>query len=297
MIINDANLGTAFKGFKAVYKDAFESAPVYWQKLAMEIPSSARSEDYGWLGNFPQLREWLSGERVVKQLAAHGFTIENRKFESTVGISRDDYSDDRYGVFKPMFAEMGALAKQHPDTLIFEMLASGFASLAYDGQNFFDPEHPSVDKAGNSVLVSNVQTGTDPAWYLLDTSRAIKPIIWQVRERYDFQSIFASNDPHVFMKDEYLYGVRARVNSGFGLWQLAFGSKAPLTKENYEAARVSMQKLRGDTGRLLGVKPDTIVVSAELEGDARRLLKASIGGGDTNEWAGSAEIVVSPYLD
>lgn len=56
MIINEANLGTAFQGFKSIYKDAFENAPVHWPDIAMEIPSSARSEDYGWLGQFPQLR-------------------------------------------------------------------------------------------------------------------------------------------------------------------------------------------------------------------------------------------------
>jgi len=119
-----------------------------------------------------------------------------------------------------------------------------------------------------------------------------------MRERYDMQSVFAPNDPHVFMKDEYLYGVRARANSGFGLWQLAYGSKAPLTAENYAAARTAMQKVRGDTGRLLGVKPDTIVVSAELEGAARKLLKATTqDGGDSNIWQGSADIIVAPYLD
>lgn len=297
MLINDANLGTAFKGFKAVYSDAFADAPVHWPNIAMEIPSAARSEDYGWLGQFPQLREWLNGNRVVKQLEAHGFTIVNRKFESTVGISRDDYSDDRYGVFKPMFAEMGALAKQHPDTLLFDLVAGGFTSMCYDGQNFFDADHPSIAKDGTVVTVSNVQDGAEPAWYLLDTSRAIKPLIWQVREKYDFQSVTAPNDGQVFLSDQYLYGVRARVNAGYGLWQLAFGSKAALTKANYEAARKAMMKYRGDTGRLLGIKPDTLVVSAELEGEARRLLKATVDSGEANEWAGTAEIIVAPYLD
>lgn len=64
-----------------------------------------------------------------------------------------------------------------------------------------------------------MQDGSDPAWYLLDTSRAIKPLIWQERESYEFQSITGSSDPYVFMNDEHLYGVRARVNAGFGLWQ------------------------------------------------------------------------------
>jgi len=297
MIINEQNLRTAFQGFKSIYSDAFAKAPVHWQAFAMEIPSISRSEDYGWLGHFPQLREWLEGDRVVKQLEAHGFTITNRKFESTVGIRRDDYSDDRYGVFKPMFAEMGALARQHPDTMLFELLANGFTQSAYDQQPYFDHEHPTRDKDGKDTVVSNLQDGEEPAWFLLDTSRAIKPLIWQVREEYEFQSLMAPNDPHVFMKDEYLYGVRARVNAGFGLWQLAYGSKAELTKENYEAARIAMMTLRDENGRLLGIKPTTLIVSSELEGDGRRLLKATNNGGETNEWADSADLIVSPYLD
>ena len=31
------------------------------------------------------------------------------------------------------------------------------------------------------------------------------------------------------MTDEHVYGVRARVNAGLGLWQMAYASKAPLT--------------------------------------------------------------------
>ena len=39
------------------------------------------------------------------------------------------------------------------------------------------------------------------------------------------------------MTDEHVYGVRARVNGGLGLWQMAYASKAPLTAVNYAAAR------------------------------------------------------------
>lgn len=91
MIMNAENIELAFKGFKTRFGDAYGSAPVDWNKIAMQVGSSTRSETCGWLGQFPELREWLGGERVVKDLAAHSFTITNRKFESTVGISRDDF--------------------------------------------------------------------------------------------------------------------------------------------------------------------------------------------------------------
>lgn len=139
-------------------------------------PSSSRDETYGWLGNFPQLREWI-GPRHVHNLKAHSFKITNRKFESTVSIARDDLSDDRLGVFKPAISEMGHLARQHPEELIFGLLAAGFATECFDGQNFFDTDHPLTGTNGTQTLVSNLQPGAGPAWYLLDTTRAVRPIV------------------------------------------------------------------------------------------------------------------------
>ena len=299
MIINESNLAHAFNGFKSVFNDAFAAGEAHWEKVAMVVPSTARDEAYGWLGQFPKLREWI-GDRQVKDIKAHGFTIANKKFESTLGISREDFADDRYGVFKPMFAEMGHQARTHPDEMLFALLKSGGTSLCYDGQYYFDTDHPSLDAAGNPVSVSNVDTsgGANPvAWYLLDTSRQIKPLIWQKREDYEFQFINRPDDAHVFMKDEYLYGVRARVNAGFGLWQMAFKSNAPLTHQNYAAARAAMMGLRGDQGRVLGLRPTTLVVPPVLETAARTVIIAETGDqGGPNVWKATAEVVVTPHI-
>jgi phage major head subunit gpT-like protein len=235
----------------------------------------------------------------VHNLKAHSFTITNRKFESTVSIKREDISDDRLGIFKPSFSEMGHLARNHPEELVFGLLANGFSTSGYDGQNFFDTDHPTdrVNGAGNAVVVSNTQPGTDPAWFLLDTSRAVKPLIWQERETYDFQSITSPNDPHVFFNDEYFYGVRARVNAGFGLWQLAFASKAPLTAANYALARAAMMDFRSDSGRILGINPTTLIVPPALEDAALKVVNTEINdGGGSNPWKGTADLIVSPFV-
>lgn len=298
MIMNEQSIDLAFKGFKARYTDAYSAAPVYYDKIAMTVPSSARSEAYGWLGQFPQMREWLDGDREVKSLEAHGFTIENRKFESTIGIRREDFADDRLGIFVPMVSEMGHRARQHPDELIFAMLADGFTTECYDGQYFFDTDHPAKDADGNVISVSNMQDGasTQP-WFLMDTSRPIKPIIWQEREKYEFAQVTRYNDNEVFMTDEYKMGIRARVNAGFGLWQLAFGSKRDLTPANYAAARAAMKKLRGNEGRVMGVNPSVLIVCPDLEEAATRIVNSEMGeGGESNPWKGTAEVIVTPYL-
>ncbi len=297
MIINEQNLGIAFRGFKALYTTQFEAAVADWDKVAMKVPSSGRDTTYAWLGQFPQFREWVSGPRQLKELEAHGFTIENVKFESTVKIPRDDFADDQYGAFGKMFEEMGLAAKKHPDELVFALLKQGFAEICYDGQFFFDTDHPyQPDPAGPVTSVSNMQAGTGAPWFLMDGTRPLKPVIFQVREDYDLQSMTRADETHVFLNDEYVYGIRARVNAGFGIWQLAFGSKAPLTAANYAAARTAMQGFKGDRGRILGVKPNLLVVPPVHEEAARKIVAATNDAGSSNPWAGTAEVVVSPYL-
>lgn len=296
MLISSQNLDLVFNGFKTVYNQAFDGTKSYKDTLAMSVSSQSREEQYGWLGQFPALRKWV-GDRHVKALTAHGFTIANEKFEGTVSIKRDDISDDRLGIYKPFVSEMGRNAKQHPETLIFQLLMNGFETVCFDGQNFFDTDHPKDPHAGAAtVSVSNMQAGTGPAWYLLDLSKIIKPIIWQEREPYEFQSVTDDKEKSVFMTDVYLYGIRARVNCGFGMWQLAFGSKAPLNAENYAAARAAMSAFEGDQGHKLGITPTHLVIPSSLETEARTLLIADDIDGSSNIWKGSAEMIMTPWL-
>lgn len=295
MLISSQNLDLVFKGFKTVYTAAFDGTKSYKDTLAMSVSSQAREEQYGWLGQFPALRKWV-GDRHVKALTSHGFSIKNEKFETTVSIDRDDISDDRLGIYSPMFSEMGRVAKQHPDTLIFDLLMRGFETQCFDGQNFFDTDHPKDPHAGETESVSNMQDGPGPAWYLLDLSKIIKPIIWQDREPYDFQSVTDDKEHSVFMSDKYLYGIRARVNCGFGMWQLAFASKVDLNPANYQAARYAMAKFEGDRGHKLGITPTHLVVPSELEGQARQILLGDQEDGTSNIWKGSAEMISTPWL-
>ncbi len=61
-------------------------------------------------------------------------------------------------------------------------------------------------------------------WFLLDTKQAIKPLILQDRVPVEFQAMEADSESG-FMRDQYVYGVRARYAGGYGLWQFAYGSR------------------------------------------------------------------------
>lgn len=79
------------------------------------------------------------------------------------------------------------------------------------------------------LIVSPFITGTQSsAWFLLDTKRPIKSVILQQRSDVpvEFSALETSNgSDSAFMRDRFMYGIRARYNVGYGLWQAAYGGK------------------------------------------------------------------------
>lgn len=144
MIVNGAALKSIYTSFKTIFNRAIQATKPLYQQVATVVPSSAREEEYKWLGKIPKMREWI-GERVVTALAAFGYSIKNKDWEVTIGVDRNDIEDDTLGVYSPMVEMMGASTAQHPDELVFELLGNGFTGLCYDGQYFFDADHQDGD--------------------------------------------------------------------------------------------------------------------------------------------------------
>lgn len=296
IIINQANMATVFTGFRTIFNDAFDNAPVDWNKIAMEVASNTRTESYGWLGSTTRFREWV-GDRVLQGLQTHDYSIKNLPFENTIIVDRDDLQDDTHGVYSPMIANMGHDARSHPDELVFSQLQAGVSALCYDGQYFFDTDHPVLDVNGVEQSVSNTAGGAETDWYLLDMSRPIKPIIFQKRKAYDFQSMDAPTDENVFMRKQFIYGVDARANTGFGLWQMAYHSKLDLTAANFGAAYSAMREMKGDHGRPLNIKPTVLVVPPSLRDKAHAVLKAERdANGATNIYRDMTTILDTAWL-
>ncbi len=291
MIINRANLNALYVAFLAAFNEGFRSVQPQWSQVATEVPSSTSKNDYAWLGQFPKLREWV-GDRHVKSMSAHAYSITNKSFESTVTVPRDDIDDDQYGVFKPLMQEMGHAAATHPDELVYGLLAAGFDTLCYDGQYFFDSDHPVGDGS-----VSNMQSGTNAPWFLIDARRALKPLIFQKRKDYQFQAMTKEDDEAVFMRKEFRYGVDARVNVGFGFWQQAFGSKAELIADSFNEAYAAMMAFKSDEGRPLGIKATHLIVGSSNRAAALEVVKAErLANGATNTNRNVVEVVEVPWL-
>jgi len=154
-----AALNTAFN---VAFNERLTGVETTYNRIAMVVKSTTRTQAYPRLSEMGPMREWI-GERYVERLETNGFVITNRKFEKTIAVSVDDIADDQVGLYTPIVQDMAQVAAELPDDLVWDQLERGFAHEHYDGQMFFDTDHPVVNELGREVSVSNFGGGTGPA--------------------------------------------------------------------------------------------------------------------------------------
>ena len=292
-VVTSDYLVATYQGLRAIYEETFENTKPEWDKIAMEAPSTTESEVYSWVAEVPGMKEWVD-ERTLEALKQFSFTIKNKDWESTIAVDRNAMEDNKLGQIKPRIQDLGMAAKAHPDELVFTLLGAGFSSTCFDGQFFFDDDHPlangttqsnkltlALDATGlQSALAigrrlkgytgrplniifdtlavppeleitarkllfadrdnngaTNILKGVIPNlvvnpyladtnnWFILCTKRPLKPMILQMRKRPEFLALDKPDDYNAFMKKQFLYGVDARYNIGYGMYQLAVGSE------------------------------------------------------------------------
>ena len=296
MLVNAATLDSLRVGYNTLFQGGLSQASTAYLRIATVVAASQKEQKYGWLGKIPNVREWI-GPRAIQNLMQHDYAIKEKALELTLAVDRDDIETDNLGIYGPLFTEMGMATGAQWDMMAFAQLKAGFTTNCYDGQFFFDTDHPVLDENGNPTTVSNTGGGAGTPWFLLDVSRAIKPILLQKRKDFQFTALDKLDDQNVFMNKEFIYGSDARANTGYGFWQMAYGSQQTLNAAAYATARAAMMGMKGDYGRPLGIMPNLLVVPPSLESAGRQLLNSEYAsGGATNEWKDTAELLVVPWL-
>lgn len=296
MLLNLTNLQGLETAFKTNYNQGFNSAETHYPKIATEVPSMTAQNTYAWLGDLPGIREWI-GDREVHKLLGHSYSIVNKDWEMTIAVKRNSIEDDQYGTYAPLFTNMGFETSRHPDQMIFELLLAGATTECYDGQNFFDTDHPGFDENGAEATVSNWGGGSGAFWCLLDTTRPLKPLVFQNRKPFEFVSKTALTDENVFKSKEFEYGVDSRSNVGFGFWQQAYGSKQTLDATSFNAAYAALMGVKKRSGKPMGIKPKLLVVGASNRAKALEVVKAErAANGATNINKDAVDVLVCEWL-
>lgn len=173
-------------------------------------------------------------EMLIELLAANGTCFDGKAFFAEDHV----YGDVTYSNKGDKF-----LTQQS----FFDARTSMMTIKSDKGKNMFIKPSllivpPEMELTARKILIadqidgsSNLSKGmtdlivspflTDPTgWYLLDTTRAIRPLILQITKEPEFVAMDKPDDERAFMAKKFRYGVDTMDNAGYGLWQLAFYS-------------------------------------------------------------------------
>lgn len=299
-VLTQAEIDALKTAMQARFNKGLAEGNKDWMKIARKITSNSASNTYAWISQFPAFREWV-GARLHKAVAERAYQVVNRKFETTLDIPREDLEDDNYGMYADLAESFGISVDDLMNDLIYNGVPAGFSSVCYDGQFFFDTDHPvypNEDGTGVAATVSNVQAGAGEPWVLLCTKKAPQPFYLQERTKAEFVAkTSALTSDGVFENDVFSFGGRWRGDSVYGFWQLAFGSKATLDETNFNANYKAMMKFKGDGNRKLGIVADTLLVGPDNLSAAETLLKAiNKANGASNTNYGKVELIATPWM-
>jgi len=110
--------------------------------LVTTVPSASAFNTYGWL-EFAgaKMREWI-GQRAVRGLTQRAYQVYNKHYELTFGVDMDTLDDAQLADTQMYVQQLAIAAERLPFDLVYDLLRNGQTRTCYDGQYFFDTDHP-----------------------------------------------------------------------------------------------------------------------------------------------------------
>jgi phage major head subunit gpT-like protein len=132
------------------YRRLAQDLGVGWVgKISNYFVATQMTETYAWLGQVPQMREWIGG-RLAKQLSEFSFTITNKHYESTLEFLVIDLMLEKSGQLMIRIGEQAQRANSHWAKLLSTLIVDAPSTVCYDGQFFFDTDHEEGDSGAQS---------------------------------------------------------------------------------------------------------------------------------------------------
>jgi phage major head subunit gpT-like protein len=196
-----------------------------------------------------QARKWPD-YRIVDTIRANGLWSDGLPFfdenhpvnvdKDALGTYANDYpstplTHNNYAaVRQAMMAQVGEDGKslgimpnlliappQLEQTALLILKASMIAPGAFGNETTQVGAITNVYQNSAELLVIPELSPDADTWYLVDTTKPVKPFVWALREAPSFAMRVDPRDPVVFDRNEYLFGARARGEAGFGFPFLA----------------------------------------------------------------------------
>jgi phage major head subunit gpT-like protein len=152
------------KGFSQLFEKGYNSdtIPVLWQDKSEDVPTPGTEINvYGWLAEMPMFRKWV-GPRMAKRLAARTYQIKNDEYEFSYAVGVTDIKYDKFGIYNAHASRAGLAARLWRDQMLTVVQLAGNTVKCYDGQFFYDTDHPEDPEDSASATWTNSFTARPP---------------------------------------------------------------------------------------------------------------------------------------
>jgi phage major head subunit gpT-like protein len=150
----------------------------------------------------------------------------SNKYALTLDISTQSAAKASYGAvrtaMKTQKDEEGRPLNVNPNILLVSTNVDDTANALMTNDRLEDGK-PNLYKGTAEVVVAPWLD--DDTWYLLDTTKPVKPFVFQQRKKPVMVSQTDITSDAVFNTGMFKFGAEARGAAGYGFWQLAFKGK------------------------------------------------------------------------
>lgn len=147
---------------------------------------------------------------------------QSNNFTSTA-LSAANYASVRASMMALKGADGQPLGVM-PDLLVVPPQLEGTARVILNAEMVADANGggtTNVWRNSSRLLVVPELAGQATTWYLVDSSKGVKPFIFQQRKAPLLTMMDSEKDENVFMQRQFMYGAEARGAVGYALWFLA----------------------------------------------------------------------------
>lgn len=203
-----------------------------WKDFTVEVPSTARIEDYDWMTPSPGIQPY-QGHRRYTTLDNTQYIVPNREFDAGIKVPLRNIQDDKVGGYALRFKELGEKARVFPGRWVLQNLAVGASTVCFDGSNFFSKTHnqgsgtpgsslPAPFDTANSGLnllkytSANTADGLTYQFIWLLHYNTLKPMGYQARKVAELGT--NSGAPESREAKEVRYWIDLEGNAFYGYW-------------------------------------------------------------------------------
>lgn len=139
-----AKIEAAYIGFGTMLHQRMSSPESIYQRISTVARTNNLLDRQLWLNAIPTMSQWI-GDKNVKALSAESLPIVTSPHEASLGVSKHDILNDRFGLYTSRIGEMGDAWWWGLDQIALVMLCAGLQGTTlgstYDGQNLIDTDH------------------------------------------------------------------------------------------------------------------------------------------------------------